>query len=54
MLTDMASWDLDKNRILVCKQAEEAKDFITNLKEEAYPGPNYGIIEQKLRRTRKL
>ncbi len=27
----MASWDLENNKILICKQAEEAKDFILNL-----------------------
>ncbi len=40
--TGIASWDIEKNQVLVCKQAEEAKDFITNLKEEHILGPTIG------------
>lgn len=32
--TGIAAWDLEKNEILICKQADEAKDFIPNLTEE--------------------
>ncbi len=40
--TGIASWDMTNNKILVCKQAEEAKDFITNLTEEHILGATIG------------
>ena len=47
--TGIASWDIEKNEILVCKQAEEAKDFITNLTEEHILGMTMGHNRAKTR-----
>ena len=47
--TGIASWDIEQNEILVCKQAEEAKDFITNLTEEHILGPTIGHNRAKTR-----
>jgi len=47
--TGIASWDLEKNEILVSKQAEEAKDFIPNLTEEHILGPTIGHNRAKTR-----
>lgn len=35
----IASWDLEKNEILICKQAEQASDFVLNLTEKHILGP---------------
>ena len=45
----LASWDIEKNKIIVYKQAEEAKDFIPNLKEEYIVGPTMVHCRAKTR-----
>ncbi len=47
--TGIASWDIEHDKILVCKQAESAKDFITNLKTEHIFGPTIGHNRAKTR-----
>ncbi len=47
--TGLASWDMEKNKVTVYKQAEEAKDFIPNLKEEFIVGPTFGHNRAKTR-----
>lgn len=47
--TGIASWNLKENKVLVCKQADEAKDFIPNLKVEHIWGPTIGHNRAKTR-----
>jgi len=37
--TGIASWDVEKGDILICKQAEDAKEFVSNLKVDHIWGP---------------
>jgi len=47
--TGTATWDKEKNEILVCKQADEAKDFVPNLTVEHIWGPTMGHNRAKTR-----